>query len=497
MLLSSKRAAAPNRPPGRRRGNRRLVAGIALAVALALQLAVSPAAPASAAPDRQATDLSSRADLTTKDVTFRGHGGVTLHGTVVAPAAPGPRRPGIVFVHGAGPRRRVHLIAEAEALARAGMVTLIYDKRTEGYSLFQRSYPVLAEDALAAVRTLRAQDGVDPDSVGLRGLSEGGWVAPLAASRSGDVAFLVTIAANGRTPARQQAWADDLHLRDAGVTGSLLRSVRTLTRLAVDAGVFAEAHHDPVPVLEQVRQPVLALWGTMDKDTPPRESARIFQQVLARSGNRHATIRFFPGADHSLHRTTDGYSASDDLTPGYPEMVASWVQAVGAGRAPASSADPPPPQDRQTTALAPLAWWESPWITLGAAALCLVAFASYPVTAVVRRLRGRRGAPPARRPARWLAAAGPATVIGFLVFMLALRFTAAEDVGPVVLGRPVVWLALQLAAVSMVVATAAAGVAWWRGRYELPGGTRARLALVLTGGAVFVPWALYWGLLLP
>ena len=66
--------------------------------------------------------------------------------------------------------------------------------------------------------------------------------------------------------------------------------------------------------------------------------------------------------------------------------------------------------------------------------------------------------------------------------------------GPLVAGRPVVWLALQALAVLTVVAAVMTGVRW---RRIAATGERVRLGLVVAGGAVFLLWALYWGLLLP
>src|ERR687897_587767 len=92
-------------------------------------------------------------------------------------------RAAMALIHGSGPGPRELRRADAEAFAREGIVTLIYDKRTEGYSesgLGERSYELLAQDALAAVRALRAHPEGDPGAVGLWGRSEGGWVGPLA-----------------------------------------------------------------------------------------------------------------------------------------------------------------------------------------------------------------------------------------------------------------------------------------------------------------------------
>ena len=201
-------------------------------VLVTVAMIILPAEPASATPG----------GLTTTEVSFTGSGGVRLHGSVVAPTATGGRLPGIVMVPGSGPGKREELRAEAEAFAHRGIVTLIYDKRTTGYSMFQRDYSVLADDAVAGVQVLRARADVDPARVGIWGLSEGAWVAPLAATRSADVAFLITVGAVGVTPARQTAWSDGEFLRHHRVSGSLLHMMQvTGIRFAIGTGLFAEA----------------------------------------------------------------------------------------------------------------------------------------------------------------------------------------------------------------------------------------------------------------
>src|SRR5437660_1567086 len=69
------------------------------------------------------------AGLVASDVAFRSHG-ITLHGTILAPAQGGGRRPGIVLVSGSRPGPRSAVAPDAEAFARRGLVALIYDKRT-------------------------------------------------------------------------------------------------------------------------------------------------------------------------------------------------------------------------------------------------------------------------------------------------------------------------------------------------------------------------------
>ncbi|MEU5423711.1 hypothetical protein ACFY1P_35145 [Streptomyces sp. NPDC001407] len=61
--------------------------------------------------------------------------------------------------------------------------------------------------------------------------------------------------------------------------------------------------------------------------------------------------------------------------------------------------------------------------------------------------------------------------------------------------RPVFWLVLQLLTAGTALATVATAVSWWRVRASVAGGTTARLGLLALASALFLPWALFWGLL--
>ncbi|RJL34632.1 alpha/beta hydrolase [Bailinhaonella thermotolerans] len=425
-----------------------------------------------------------------------------MRGTVVLPAAPAPGRPGMVLVHGAGtgtPREK--LMTEAVEFARRGIAVLVYDKRSAGYSLFRRSYAQLAGDALGAVAALRAQPGVNPAKVGIWGLSEGGWVAPMAAARSADIAFVVVVGANGLPPLRQQAWAVAAGLRRVGVSGSLVdRAEPALYRAIADGGLFPEPHHDPVPTLAALRQPLLGIWGNADLLTPPEESPPIFARALERGGNRHYALHFFPDAEHAAHVTPDGgVTRAPELAPGYADLVGSWVRDVVAGRPPVARVEGPAPvQASHTRPTPPSAWWESAPMQVAALALFAAAFAGYPLAAAARRLRGRAGAP-ATRAAR-LVSAGGLTVVtagfGYLMYVVMTGGKLAAP-GPLLAGRPVIWLALQALAVAVGVAAVLTVLALRRRRAALPRGERVRAGLVAVAGLVFIPWAAYWGLLLP
>ncbi|WP_156161397.1 alpha/beta hydrolase family protein [Nocardia vulneris] len=439
-----------------------------------------------------------------EDVTFDSHG-VTLRGTVfVPPAAADTRRTAIVLVHGAGPGPRDKYRPEAEAFARAGIVTLAFDKRTAGYSLAERDFGLLADDVLAGLAVVRARADVDPARTGLWALSEGAWVAPLAASRSPDVAFLVTIGGSAFDPLRTQTWNLGNQLRHQGISGGLAEAIAAPgAQLMAATGLFPEAGHEPAPVLERLRLPVLALWGAHDTVTPPAESAVVFQQALARAGNQHVTIRFVPNAGHTGHRSTDGFDKVGGqlfdgkplgaLDPGYTDVMTSWVWSVARGAAPLSSAEPVPPQVDTSREPSSGAWYDTAVVRYGALALLLVGFLGYPVLAWA----GRRRAPDGRAvraPARWLSATGLFAVIGTLTYVVSCFATGVQGASAFLAGRTLPWLVLQTFSAVALFSLIATVLVWWRTRRRVVGVERVRLALLVLAGIVFVPWALSWGL---
>lgn len=139
-----------------------------------------------------ATDCVSATD----ELRYRSDS-IALAGLLLLP--PGGRPvPGAVIVQGSGPSDRTNAWARAiaEEFVCNGVAVLLTDKRGGGASggdWRRASFEDLARDAVAGVRTLRGRREILADRVGLIGLSQGGWVVPLAAARSGTVAFVVNI----------------------------------------------------------------------------------------------------------------------------------------------------------------------------------------------------------------------------------------------------------------------------------------------------------------
>jgi hypothetical protein len=106
----------------------------------------------------------------------------------------------------------------ADHLTRAGIAVLRVDDRGVGGSTGSVALSTtadFADDALAGVRFLKTRPHVAPDRVGLLGHSEGAVIAPLAASRSRDVAFIVLLAGTG-VPGSEVILDQGVRIRETG-----------------------------------------------------------------------------------------------------------------------------------------------------------------------------------------------------------------------------------------------------------------------------------------
>jgi hypothetical protein len=139
---------------------------------------------------------SSGAETRVEEVEFVSHG-VRLSGSIAFPKDEPPRA-AVVFIHGSGEQTRN--VGLAKRFARAGIAALVYDKRGVGksggkyesqQSVSGMNISLLADDAGNALQALARHPSLKGVPVGLTGISQAGWIAPLAAERNPVAKFLV------------------------------------------------------------------------------------------------------------------------------------------------------------------------------------------------------------------------------------------------------------------------------------------------------------------
>jgi len=230
-------------------------------------------------------------------VTFQ-NGDVTLAGTLDLPVGEGPF-PAIVTTHGSPPltRNDWYSLMVSNFFVQHGYAVLRYDKRGVGESTGE--YPEvgtensealndLAEDALAGVQFLKNHALIDPNMIGVEGFSQGGWIAPLAASKSSDVAF--SIAVSGPTSSVGQ----EIYYSELTEGGASLGEASDMAR------DYAGPHgYVPETALQNLEVPSLWLFGAQDDSIPVPLSIEILESFIG-DQDKDFTYIVYPNGTHGM-----------------------------------------------------------------------------------------------------------------------------------------------------------------------------------------------------
>jgi pimeloyl-ACP methyl ester carboxylesterase len=185
---------------------------------------------------------------------------------------------------------------------RFGVAVLAYDKRGVGESGgvyvgrengSERNLTLLARDAAAGVAFVRAQPAIDQSQIGLWGVSQAGWIVPMAAVFDGEVAFTVLISGPTVTVGEENYYSDLTHDSSAGLAELDMDEV---SRLLTERGPFG---FDPRPYLEKMDMPGLWLLGSADESIPIPETVAILDDLIGNRGKLFS-YRVWEGADHGL-----------------------------------------------------------------------------------------------------------------------------------------------------------------------------------------------------
>ena len=330
------------------------------------------------------------------DVTFaNATGGNVLAGTLTVPRSAGPH-PAVVLISGSGPQDRDEsllghkpFLVLADHLTRNGIAVLRYDDRGVGASTGAFATATSQDfmmDALAAVAFLKSRSGIDAAKIGLAGHSEGGLIAPMAATRTSDVAFLVLLAGPGVNGEEILYLQAAKIMRAAGVPEPVIARNREMQKVMFDivkqepdaaaaaermrtrireslAGMSAEERqmlgagsentdaaiemqvrqvnspwfryfltYDPATALTRVTVPVLALNGELDLQVPHDQNLPAIEAALRAAGNRDVTARILPRLNHLFQTATTGAPAEyanieETFSPAALGLIASWINA--------------------------------------------------------------------------------------------------------------------------------------------------------------------------
>ena len=291
--------------------------------------------------------VAQRNPVRTTALQFR-NGSVSLEGTIYLPAL--PSRTAIVLANGSEDNDRHSFGDLPYILANHGLVVLAYDKRgtgESGGSWQDAGLDQLADDLLAGVAALRARPDLRIDRVGIIGTSEGGWVAPLAASRTSGIAFIAAISGGSSTKGETFIYKDRRRAEEQGLSGAALDSVVRSSRQIIEAsrkrvaadsaptGFDRRVTYDPTEDWQKFRGPILSLGGEFDVLEDATQSADRLRRILLDAGHGDFTIKVFPRAHHMLFVGATGLPSEfaamrgiHSVAPGYRDVLLRWLERV-------------------------------------------------------------------------------------------------------------------------------------------------------------------------
>jgi len=198
---------------------------------------------------------------------------IMLAGTLTLPRGPGPF-PSAILISGPGPQDRDESIVGhrpflvlADHLSRKGIAVLRFDKRGIGKSTGDYANATtedFAADAEATLSYLRTRKEIDPKRTGLIGHSEGGLIAPLIASRSGGVAWIVLLAGPGLNGEDTLLLQSELILKSSGVDDDQIAKTR-----AFNKQTYALVRQEKDPAALQAKLTDLVESSSMSAMLPP------------------------------------------------------------------------------------------------------------------------------------------------------------------------------------------------------------------------------------
>ena len=316
-----------------------------------------------------------------EQVSFSNKNGTaTLAGTLTIPQGAGPF-PAALLISGSGPQNRDEFLAGhqpflvlADYLTRKGVAVLRYDKRGIGKSTGDFATATtedFAADAGSALDYLKTRKEIAAGKIGAIGHSEGALIAPMLGG-NGSVAWIVLMAGPAETGekimiSQSQAIAIAAGMPAVQVARSLEfdRKAYELVRTEKDsevlekkidamvvssgmaegsmpASVAAQIHmlsspwfrffldYDPLPPLQKVKCPVLALNGDRDLQVSAADNLPLIQKTLEEAGNKNVTTKAMPELNHLFQHAETGtpteYGAIEEtISPEVLQIIADWI----------------------------------------------------------------------------------------------------------------------------------------------------------------------------
>lgn len=254
-----------------------------------------------------------------EDVEFVSHSD-QLSGSIVLPK--GDVQSAVVFVHGSGKQERS--LHWAKRFAAHGIAALVYDKRGVGrsggeyegnQSVSEQNINLLADDAIAALALLQKHAKTKNLPLGLTGISQAGWIIPLAAEKSNLVDFMVIWSGPVCKVSEEDIFSKYTADFDGEKTPSYDEALKSRTEKYIWPD-FLGKDSDPQESLATLDIPGFWIFGENDGSVPVDLSIKRLK-TLADSGHEYDYVLF---SNLGHNNMTETFATAVDWISRQPKM---------------------------------------------------------------------------------------------------------------------------------------------------------------------------------
>jgi dienelactone hydrolase len=332
-------------------------------------------------------------NYTENEVTFLNHSdNINLSGTLTLPKSK-DKFPTVILIHGQGPMDRDQTFFNispfkeiSEYFANNGIAVLRYDKRGIGKSegeFGSSNVDNFSSDVLSAFAYLNEYENIDPNKIGILGISEGGFIANKLASSNNQFAFCVSLAGpvlpvrenmalsfalltnntldrnnNFSSYKKQFSKLFDLITQSEQDTTVKAEALDIVTQLLPElindntnvimsgidqltpeqfVGVLSSPcftdnlNNAPSNYLVNISCPYLALFGQIDVQVPAIDNMKELQRILSSNKSLEYNIEEIPNTNHLFQKCNTGFPAEylsidHSISPDVLELIVEWIK---------------------------------------------------------------------------------------------------------------------------------------------------------------------------
>lgn len=297
-----------------------------------------------------------------------------VSGELLIPKGEG-KYPLVIMVHGDGPAYMSYFSSIKNSFLKAGYATLMWDKPGYGKSTGEFSKEHLrkerAEILLKAIEKMKIHPNIYPDKIGVWGISQAGYVIPMALEKTNDISFMILVGVGGENGIKQTAYYIEQQLLCEGSNKEEAGQARhnfiglcyattydeyykcakpmvenpQIKKMNFVSAIWTEnewepkekgdeGFYNPIDVLEKTQIPTMVFFGDLDKNVDPIQGFQAYKSAFKKAGNQNFIVKMIEGSDHSIinsetgclkerrERTSKGWSNYD---PEYLQMMEDWL----------------------------------------------------------------------------------------------------------------------------------------------------------------------------